>query len=220
MKLKTLLITALALPIFATSVYAQPSSAPTENPPNNPPPGTKEKENVSTMNNQLVKVGERNKYVYNTKKYNVSTNPLMWMFGSYSVDLSYTLNANMAVRGSIGFWAPVDDAASGDSGVELGVGVPIYFKKVYSGLFVEPGLMSRTVVSSDRTDESTTIFGPQFLVGYSWIWDSGLNMSVAAGAGRNWNTNSSNTAYSSSGGSSSYETDIFPTGYWRFGYAF
>jgi len=216
MKLKTLILTALTLPVLAASAYAQPSSSPEGTPPNNPPPGTTEKEKVSTMNGQLVPVGNRNKFIYNTKKYNVSANPLMWMFGSYSIGVSYTINANMAVRGDIGFWQPIDDDASGDSGVELGVGVPIYFKKVYSGLFVEPGVISRTVVSSSNSDESTTVFGPQFLVGYHWIWDSGLNMSMAVGAGRNWNTNKSDSHYS--GGV--YDEKIFPSGYWRFGYAF
>lgn len=217
MKLKTLLVAALALPVLASSVYAQPSTAPTGNPPNNPPPGTKEKENVSTMNGQLVPVGDRNKYVYNVKKYNVSTNPLMWVFGSYSVGISYTLNDKIAVRGDIGMWAPVEDSASGDSGVEIGVAAPIYFRKMYSGLFVEPGIISRTIVSSSATNETNTIFGPQFLVGWHWIWDSGLNMSIAFGAGRNWSTNKSDDHYSSS---SAYDDKIFPSGYWRFGYAF
>jgi hypothetical protein len=217
MKLKTLIITAVALPILAASAFAQPSGAPVTAPPNNPPPGTTEKENVSTMNGQLVPVGDRNKFIYNVKKYNVSTNPLMWVFGSYGVGVSYTLNDKMAIRGDIGFWAPVEESASGDSGVELGVAVPIYFRKIYSGLFVEPGIISRTVVSSDNTNSSTTIFGPQFLVGWHWIWDSGLNMSMAFGAGRNWNTNKSDSYYANS---DVYESKIFPAGYWRFGYAF
>jgi hypothetical protein len=77
---------------------------------------------------------------------------------------------------------------------------------MYSGLFLEPGIISRTT-SSGGSDSTT--FGPQVLLGYHWYWDSGFNAALAFGAGRKLNTDDS---YS--------DDEAFVNGYLRFGYAF
>jgi hypothetical protein len=165
-------------------------------------------DDVSTLNGQLVPVGDVNRYRYSYKRHNVSTNPLGIILGSYGLSGSYALNERIALRGDINYYAPV---GSSTRGVELGIGAPIYFRKMYSGLFLEPGVIFRAV-GAEYADEKNVVVGPHALVGYHWYWDSGLNVSAAVGVGRNWNTSSDKQRYG--------EDEIFPSGYLRFGYAF
>ena len=97
-------------------------------------------------------------------------------------------------------------SASARAKLEVGVGVPIYFRRTYQGVFLEPGIISRRFDSEGET--VVTAAGPQMLVGWHWTWDSGLNVAIAGGLGRNWSTDSE------------YEEKIFGNGYLRFGYAF
>jgi len=213
---QTLALASLPAVLFATlaTADAQPSDAPA------PAPATANgKSDVSELDHQLVQVGDQNKYKYSYKKYNISTNPLGLIYGSYGISASYAFSDHVAVRGDLNYYNPVD---SDLHGFELAAGAPIYFRKMYSGVFVEPGLSiqelwadttrSSGTAASSTGDNSTTVFGPQVLIGYHWYWDSGLNIAIAAGIGRNWNA-SNNDAFDG------YDK-IFPNGYLRFGYAF
>ena len=75
------------------------------------------------------------------------------------------------------------------------------FGKMYSGVFLEPGLVRR---------EADNVMGPQVLLGYTWFWDSGMSVSLAAGAGRNLNE----------GNDDDSGNDSFGNGYFRVGYGF
>jgi hypothetical protein len=162
-------------------------------------------DDISTINSQLVEVGDHNRYRFSYRKWNVSTNPIGLVIGSYGASLSYAFSEHVALRGDLNYYEPVESDASG---FEVGVGAPIYFRKMYSGLFLEPGVISRKLTSSE--DGATTV-GPQVLVGYHWYWDSGFNVAAAAGVGRNWNTSDEDEAS---------EPELFPNAYLRFGYAF
>ena len=171
--------------------------------------------NVSHINGQLVKVGETNDYKKAFKRTNISTNPIGFIYGSYGVSASYGLNDHVAIRGDLNYLSGYLDEDT--SGVEIGVGAPIYFRRTYQGAFLEPGFISRRFThtyscdfecaSNSATTETVSTFGPQMLVGWHWTWDSGLNIAVAGGVGRNWAS------------ADSYDK-IFPNGYLRFGYAF
>lgn len=172
--------------------------------------------NVNNINGQLVKVGETNDYLKTYRRWNISTNPIGMILGFYGVSVSYGINNNIAIRGDINYMNPAGNDEV--TGVEVGVGIPIYFRRTYQGLFLEPGLISRTYSDkscydyecSSHGDVTSTTFGPQMLVGWHWTWDSGLNFALAAGAGRDWSTK--DTEYN--------EPGIFANGYMRFGYAF
>lgn len=166
-------------------------------------------EDVSQINGQLVEVGDHNRYRRTYRKINVSANPVGMIVGVYGVSASYAMHPNFALRADFNYYAPLGED---EQGVEVGVGLPVYFRKVYSGLFLEPGLMVRQI-SDNSSDASTTQFGPQVLVGQHWYWDSGLNLAVAAGLGRNFNTNQESEEFSD-------DEEIFFNGYVRFGYAF
>ena len=157
-------------------------------------------DDLSHINGHPVPVGDHNQYHYRFARMNISTNPVGWVLGLYGVSLSYAFHDNFALRGDISLYAPV---GSEDRGYELGVAMPVYFRRAYSGFFVEPGLIYRSF--SDYEGEAT--IGPQMLVGWHWIWDSKLNVSFALGAGRNFSTQSD-------------EGELFANGYFRVGYAF
>jgi len=224
------LVASAVLAITGSVALAQPGAeeqppAPSPNvaPVTNPTaPVTVDPRELNTINGQLVPVGQKNDYLIKFRRTNISTNPLGWIFGSYGVSASYALTDHIAIRGDVSYFSP----PGGDSsvtGAEIGVGAPIYFRRTYQGLFLEPGLISRTFKDSytysdsngnavDGGKTTSTTFGPQVLVGWHWTWDSGLNFSVAVGAGRNWSTKQTNSGYS--------EDTVFPNGYMRFGYAF
>ncbi len=168
-----------------------------------PPPGGRA--DLSHINGVPIPVGTHNEYYYTFKRWNVSSNPVGWVMGSYGVSVSYGLGQNVALRGDLDFYKPV---GSGAAGYELGVGLPIYFRRTYQGLFLEPGLIVRELGDGDyRTEEK----GPQVLVGWHWSWDSGLNFAIALGVGRNLANKDGNY----NGGD-----ELFPNGYMRFGYEF
>jgi hypothetical protein len=170
-------------------------------PPPAPPPSA-----ISQINGVPVKVGERNEYVYTFKPWNVSANPIGWIMGIYGVSLSYGFHPNAALHADVTYYNMVD---SDLEALEISAGVPLYFRRTYQGLFLEPGLMVR----SPRGDEITSdkVFGPQVLVGWHWTWDSGFNVAVASGFGRN-------LAENADGGEG--DGELFFNGYLRFGYSF
>lgn len=200
--------------IVTTGTGAGPATtAPAPTAPATGAPQNEDWNNLSHINGQLVKVGEANEYRKTYKRTIVSTNPLGWMYGSYGLSVSYGLNNNLAIRGDVNY---IDGFFGDDSrGVEIGVGLPIYFRRTYQGLFLEPGFISRqssyncSGCAGNGSDISDTVstYGPQMLVGWHWTWDSGLNFALAAGIGRNW---ASDSDYS----------EPFGNGYMRFGYAF
>jgi hypothetical protein len=178
-----------------------------------PAPGAPADPNLSQINGQLVPVGTHNEYYYSFKRWNLSTNPLGWIFGLYGVSASYGFHPNLALRADLNVYQPYE----GDSeGYEIGAGLPIYFRRTYSGAFIEPGVMLRQMRSPDGDGgaSTSTEMGPQVLIGWHWIWDSGLNVAMAFGAGRNWATEDGDDYHDGD------DEELFVNGYLRFGYAF
>ena len=56
--------------------------------------------------------------------------------------------------------------------------------------------------------------GPQVLIGYGWVWDSGFTAQAAFGGGRNLATNDRDDYDEDEG------AEPFVNGYFRLGYAF
>ncbi|MDQ3367683.1 MAG: hypothetical protein M3680_19855 [Myxococcota bacterium] len=229
--------TLLALVVASTPALAQPGAMPpgAEEVPPPPAPGTlvtiqpeataqqpqpqpvmavvaplnENWSNVSHINGHPVKVGERGDYLVKWKKTNVATNPIGWMFGFYGVSVSHAVHDNVAVRGDANIFA-VDD----ESGYEIGASLPIYFKRVYQGPFIEPGIVVRDFDNDSSCDydgydcQDTKTVGPEMLFGWHWTFDSGLNVAMAFGAVRNL------------GEKREYESSIEPAGYFRIGYAY
>jgi hypothetical protein len=162
--------------------------------------------NVSHINGQLVKVGERGDYLYNNgKTTNIATNPIGWMFGFYGISVSHAVHQNVAIRGDVN-WFDLNH----ESGHEIGLSLPIYFRRVFQGPFLEAGLIARNLHDgcSDCGSSGADSIGPEVLFGWHWTFDSGLNVAMALGAMRNLNGDSMSSA------------DAEPAGYFRIGYAF
>jgi hypothetical protein len=170
--------------------------------------------NVSHINGHFVKVGERGDYLYKFKKTNIATNPIGYMFGFYGLSVSHALTSNVAIRVD----ANIINFDS-TSGYEVGVSLPIYFKRTYSGPFIEPGLIARGLhddydssydcYDCGSYDDSDTMVGPEVLFGWHWMFDSGLNVAFAFGAARDLSSDDMD-----------YGSEVEPAGYFRVGYAF
>ena len=197
---RTPLMLIAALSFAAPAAFAQMSVEDQKN---------ERQDDVSQINGQLVKVGEHNEYHYTFKPWNVSVNPIGWIVGMYSASVSYAFHPNIAVRADAGLY---DSAISDDQGYEAGLTVPIYLRRVYEGVYLEPGVLVRQIKNRPYNDHTSTTAGPQVLVGWHTTSDSGLNVSAAFGLGRNLIHDDKQDYYGNE--------KVFPTGYLRFGYAF
>jgi hypothetical protein len=189
----------VAMPIQAPGAQDTPPPPPTAN----GAPQNEDWNNVSHINGVPVKVGERQDYLLSVKKTNIAANPFGIMFGLYDISVAHAVSRNVAV--SFAFTGT-------DNFYQLSATVPLYFRKTFSGPFLEGGLLIRT--SDDEcydcysSDMSTTWSGPQMMFGWHWTFDSGLNVAFAAGAARRM-TNQDD-----------YGSDAEFNGYFRVGYAF
>jgi hypothetical protein len=202
-----------------TAAIAPPGA--TEMPPAPPAPAAPQNEswnNVSHINGSIVPVGERNQYLYAYKKNNLQSNPIAWMFGYYQIAGSHALSQNIAASLEISGWSAEH---SNDSGYQIAPTLQVYFKRTFSGPFLEGGL----VIHHDNNSQdyyydcydcanpsmSRDWVGPEVMFGWAWMFDSGLNVSAAFGAAKRMQ-DSQSSEYSSD--------DPEPVGYFRVGYAF
>jgi len=207
---KTLLIRALlgslifaGLTLLASSAQAQrlELNAPIASPAP-PEPGTQ----LSEIDGQLVPVGSHSEYYYDSHRLRpwvIGTNPFGLLLGIYSVGVSYASSDNLAIHVDFSLYSAAMD--SDLDGWEGSVNLPIYFRKMYSGFYLEPGLMYR---SFSMADIHQAELGPQVLLGWHWSWDSGWNVAFAYGLGRNVSA------------SRESETNLFVNGYLRVGYQY
>jgi hypothetical protein len=193
----------------AAAATAQPARQAPPPPPQPMPVESSERPRgtLSQINGTPIPVGDHNQYYYEVPKTNLALNPLGWIFGIYGASASVAVHDHVAIRGDFTYYDVID---TDTTGMELNISAPIYFRRVYSGVFLEPGFMIRRFRDDGGSGEDTTM-GPQALVGWHWMWDSGLNFSMAIGGGRDI-------------GASKDEFDggeeAFFNGYMRFGYAF
>jgi len=160
----------------------------------------------SKIDGQLVPVGERNKYEYSYKKHLVSTNPLSYFLGSFAVGYNHAFSQNIAARVDLGF---IHIWKTELYGADLSASVPIFFKKMNDGFYIEPGAYLMVL---DVDGASAVAGGPHMLLGWSWIWDSGFNVNLGLGMSYTW--------ISAEGAGASASIDgPFPKGRLAFGYA-
>jgi hypothetical protein len=169
--------------------------------------------NVSHINGTPVKVGERNDYLIKGKKNNISANPFGVFFGYYDIAFSHALGQNLAASVAVSGW-DMDEGYT--QGYQISATLPLYFRRAFSGPYLEGGILLRTDTSDDSYyaydcydcmsyDSSSAWIGPQLLFGWHWTFDSGLNVAMAFGVAKQI-------------GSDRSEPDA--NGYFRVGYAF
>lgn len=174
------------------------------------PPQNEDWSNVSHINGSLVPVGERGNYLYKWKTTNIASNPIGWMIGFYGLSITHAVGEHVAIRGDGNLFRAID---GNESGYEVGLTAPLYFKRMFQGPFIEPGILVRDLDTSDATG---AFIGPQVNFGWHWTFDSGFNVSAAVGIARRIGPSSmsANSDYDS------YQSPIEPTGYFRVGYAY
>ncbi len=198
-----------------------PPGAPQAAPVAEAAPHNEDWNNVSHINGSIVPVGERNAYLIASKKNNIQSNPLAWMFGYYQIAGQHALSQNIAVSVEVSGYSTDHGSQSGYS---LAATLPIYFKRTFSGPFLEAGLVIHgdngatydscydcAYGSTSSSSSTRTWAGPEVMFGWAWMFDSGLNISAAFGAAKRM----------SGSDSYSYSSDQpEPVGYFRVGYAF
>jgi len=177
-----------------------------------PAPQNEEWNNVSHINGQVVPVGERGAYLYKAPKTNVNIDPFGIFWGFYDGAVTHAISQNVAL--SVGFTIYSGDNGNSDSFYQFNASAPIYFKRTFSGPYLEPGIVSRTTTSANYYDacggcsgsnmSTTSSVGFETLFGWSWIFDSGLNVALAGGPVKMFDGSSHTSG----------------NGYFRVGYAF
>ena len=174
-----------AIPSAAPGAASTPIVAPVAAPPQN-----EAWSNISHINGMPVKVGEKQDYLYKPKKFNLSANPFGLFFGYYDVAGAMALGQNLAASVSISHWSLADGH---ESGTQISATLPLYFRKTFSGPFLEGGIIIRTSDDNNygasdcidcmysTTSSSDSWAGPQMMFGWHWTFDSGLNTSFAFG---------------------------------------
>jgi len=208
-------------PASVAPALAPPGAAEMPPPPPAPSaaPQNEDWNNVSHINGSIVPVGERNQYLYAYKKNNLQSNPIAWMFGYYQIAGSHALSQNIAASLEISGWSTDH---GNESGYSVAPTLQLYFKRTFSGPFLEGGLVIHHDDNSgyyyDCYDCSSTAMsttrdwvGPEVMFGWAWMFDSGLNISAAFGAAKRMQDSQASN-YSSD--------DPEPVGYFRVGYAF
>jgi hypothetical protein len=205
----------VAQPIMPPGAAEMPPAPPSAQPVvvANSAPQNEDWNNVSHINGTPVKVGERNEYLYKFKKNNIAANPFGLFFGLYDLSASHAVSQNLAVSAAV---------TGTDEFFQFSATLPLYFRRTFSGPYLEPGLLIRSEkdyyyddcydcsYSSSSSTMSTSWTGPQLMIGWQWMFDSGLNMQAAFGLAKKLDGN--NDPYSSD--------EPEANGYFRVGYAF
>jgi hypothetical protein len=167
------------------------------------PPQNEDWSNVSNINGVPVKVGERNAYLYDYKKINVTVDPFGAFFGYWDGSVQVGVTRNVAISGSISAGNLLD----GNTGVQFTASAPIYFRRTFSGPFLEPGIIVGSESNGCPGNDNWT--GPELLFGWQWNFDSGLNIAWALGVYKHLD----DPNYDG-------ESSVSPNGYFRVGYNF
>jgi len=203
----------VAQPMMPPGAAEMPPSATPVAAPGNGAPQNEDWNNVSHINGVPVKVGERQDYLFKPKKYNLAANPFGFFFGYYDLAASMALGNNLGATVAITGW----NLSDYDQGYQISATLPLYFRKTFSGPFLEGGILIRTTDDQDYyyaadcydcssySESADTWAGPQLLFGWHWTFDSGLNTSFAFGVAKRMDGS---------------DNDVDANGYFRVGYAF
>jgi hypothetical protein len=171
--------------------------------------------NVSHINGHPVPVGDRNQYLYSYKRTDIMVDPFSPFLGYYDLAISRGVSQNVALSVGVTGWNMNDE-----TGFQVTATAPIYFRRTFSGPYLEPGLIYRTTHSKDEVDyavcagctdtppsSNDSWAGPELLFGWHWTFDSGLNIAIASGLAKRMDR-------------SSDDDGVEANGYFRAGYAF
>jgi len=159
----------------------------------------------------LVPVGDHHLFRYDYLPWNVSTSPL-FVIGHYSLSVERAITDYVAARVSGSYTDLVD--SSEPASANFNVSAPVYFRKMQDGFFFEPSVGVRYQENTEADEYGYNYYEDEqgmraYLasqVGWRLIWDSGLNVTAAAGMGRRFASDS--------------RDDIFATGRFDIGFSF
>ena len=169
--MKKILVILAIVPALLTTSYSIAQSPQTQT----------DSSNVSTLQGLVVPVGEKNKYLYDYKVWNIWTNPFGFFYGSFPIGISYSINQNVKLNAEPqGLYTYLSDDPVRGLGITLSGS--IFFKKVYDGFYLEPGYRFLWLDQAN-TNNSGIVNALQLIGGWGWVWDSGFNINLGLGLG-------------------------------------
>lgn len=124
------------------------------------------------------------------KQLNLAANPVALLVGWIDVEAQVAVSDRLAISGSFAIMTLGET-----TGMGAALTVPYYSDRVFSGGFIEPGVVAY------RFDNDSVVAGPQLSVGWRWMSEGGYTLGIAVGA-------------------TVIEETVLPQGYFRTGYAF
>jgi hypothetical protein len=109
-------------------------------------------------------------------------NPISLAFGNFNLSYQRALNDASAIQFGANYWYRI--LGTEVSGVGARVGYQFFItnrsKPAPEGFYIGPqfGLNSLTV---KETDEKVTSVGIGLMLGYQWVWESGVTLDLGAG---------------------------------------
>ena len=140
-------------------------------------------DNLSTIEvdgrRELVEVGNKNKFTYQYRPWNIGLSPLVAM--EYTViSIERAVVDHVSLRLGIGYgWGDSSDGVEHD----FRLSAPIYLRKMHDGFFFEPNIgIEKWDTGDSRLDENNVYLGST--LGWKGIWDSGFTVTMGIGMGK------------------------------------
>ena len=152
---------------------------------------------------ELVEVGDKNKFTYQYRPWNIGLSPLVAM--DYTViSIERAVVDHVSIRLGIGYsWGDTMDIVEHD----FRLSAPIYFRKMHDGFFFEPNIgIEKWDTGDSGLDENNVYLGST--LGWKGIWDSGFTVTMGFGMGKYINVDDEDGDF------------MTPTGRFEVGYSF
>ena len=114
----------------------------------------------------------------------VKINPISFAFGNLNISYERALSSSSSVQFGINYWYRILGEEVRGFGVRGGYRFFLTGRservKAPEGFYVGP-LLSFNSLKDRNSDESATAFGVGAMIGYQWVWASGIALDVGAG---------------------------------------
>jgi hypothetical protein len=109
-------------------------------------------------------------------------NPISLAFGNFNLSYQRALSDASAIQIGANYWYRIFGEEV--SGVGVRAGYQFFLtnraKPAPEGFYIGP-LASFNSLTEKETDGSVTAFGAGLMLGYQWVWDSGVTLDLGAG---------------------------------------
>lgn len=112
----------------------------------------------------------------------IKINPISLAFGNFNLSYQRALSDASAIQIGANYWYKILGVEV--SGVGIRGGYQFFLtnrvKPSPEGFYIGPQIAYNSLKDKE-TDEKVTAFGVGLMVGYQWVWDSGVTLDLGAG---------------------------------------